>query len=68
MLRAKLPEMITSLLKCKIFPSQDFNVLSVPFYLAIRPYNDLDTYRQVVNKVVHEGYRLEQPHYCPDVM
>ncbi|XP_028404174.1 ephrin type-A receptor 4a-like [Dendronephthya gigantea] len=35
---------------------------------GIRPYNDLDTYRQVVNKVVNEGYRLQKPYYCPDVI
>ncbi|CAB4031312.1 tyrosine- kinase receptor Tie-1 isoform X3, partial [Paramuricea clavata] len=33
-----------------------------------RPYNDDTTYRQVVDKVVYQGYRLQQPYNCPDVI
>lgn len=35
---------------------------------GVRPYNSEQTYRQVVNKVVYQGYRLPQPPYCPDII
>lgn len=56
-------------LKSKIFTTKSdvwsFGVLLWEIESGgIRPYNSENTYRQVVDKVVYQGYRLEQPSQC----